>query len=345
MRLTSIRRRTRTRGRPSAKGWQTVSRMTGPSAEPSGLGLPDRLRPVPTPPGSASADSRKGGAWTKTILLGGGGVAGLGLIFYNFPHDDLERFLSFAQQAGFQYCELPCAAVWDERDPEANPERRAAEVHALLERYGMRISALSADNDFVQPDDAGMEFQVQRLKRVCALARLVGTSVLRIDGGGAKDSVPQERWRQCIVSGLRAIRPFIEREGFTLALDNHGMVTNDADFEVGIFQEVGSNRIGANVDTMNYRWAGHDLATVGRFYHVIAPYARHVHLKDGRGSQREYRGTALGEGELDLELAVQELQDAGYQGVYAVEYEGPSAQAEEGYSKGLAWLRAHLKTQ
>lgn len=269
-------------------------------------------------------------------------MAGFGLVHYNFPYRDLETFAAFAQLAGFEYCELLTNDVWDEKDPAADPERRAGEVRALLDRHGLRVSSYSAGNDFLQPDDAGLASQVQRLKRACGLAKTLGAGVVRIDGGWEKESVPQERWRQCIVDALRAIRPFVEREGVTLALDNHGTVTNDADFEVGIFQEVGSDRIGANVDTMNYRWAGHDLSKVGRFYHAIAPYARHVHMKDGRGSRREYRGTALGEGELDLELAVQELQDAGYRGVYAVEYEGPSADAEEGQRKGLAWLRAHV---
>lgn len=273
---------------------------------------------------------------------GGGGLPGFGLVHYNFPYPDLERFLIFAHAAGFEYCELLCQDVWDEQNPGSEPEARAAEVRALLDRHGMRVSSYAAGNDFLQPDDASLRRQVERLKRACGLAKIVGAGVVRIDGGWEKASVVPERWRAGIVEGLRAIRPFVEREGITLALDNHGTVTNDADLEVAIFQEVGSDRIGANVDTMNYRWAGHDLETVGRFYHVIAPYARHVHMKDGRGSRSAYRGAALGEGEIDLELAVQELQDAGYRGVYAVEYEGPAAQAEDGHRRGLAWLRAHI---
>lgn len=269
-------------------------------------------------------------------------MAGFGLIYYNFPYNDLERFAAFAQGAGFGFVELPVGQIWDERDMGADPEARAPQVRALLERHGLRISSLSAGNDFLQPDDATLERQVRRLERVCGIARLAGTSLLRIDGGWAKDGVPPERWRERIVAGLSAIRPFVEREGYTLALDNHGLVTNDADLQVGIFREVGSDHIGANVDTMNYRWAGHDLATVARFYHEIAPYARHVHIKDGVGSLRSYRGTVLGEGELDLELAVRELVAAGYPGVWAVEYEGPSADAEDGYRRGLEWLRAHV---
>lgn len=269
-------------------------------------------------------------------------MAEFGLIYYNFPGHSLEQFAAYAGAAGFQRAELPVNAVWNEREAGGDPEAQASALRAMLARHGLRLSALSAGNDFLQPDDAGMARQVERLQRVCRLAELAGTKLLRIDGGWAKDSVPAERWFDLMVAGLRAVRPFIESGGYTLALDNHGLVTNDADLQVRIFEAVGSENVGANVDTMNYRWAGHDLATVGRFYEVIAPYARHVHFKDGTGSREHYRGTVLGAGEIDLERAVRELRAVGYNGAWTVEYEGPRADAEAGYRAGLEWLRAHV---
>jgi sugar phosphate isomerase/epimerase len=269
-------------------------------------------------------------------------AAEYGLVFWNFRGYSLEQFAQYAGRTGFAYAEIPVACIWNEKDPGDYPEARAGEVGLLLRRHGLRPSAVSAGNDFLQPDDAGMERQVERLKRVCRLARLAGTDLLRIDGGWPKPGVPESRWFDLIVAGLRAVKPFLEAEGYVLALDNHGVVTNDADLQVRIFEAVGCARLGANVDTMNYRWAGHDLETVARFYHVIAPYARHVHVKDGRGSRESYRGAALGEGEIDLRRAVSELLDAGYGGPWCVEYEGDPATAEEGYRRGLEWLRAHL---
>jgi len=291
-------------------------------------------QPGRSPHGDGQRHGRGGAAMPRS--------ASCGLIYYNFPGHNLEQFAAYAGAAGFTRAEIAVSEIWREKEEGDDPEARAAQVRALLQARGVGLSALSAGNDFLQPDDAGMARQVARLERVCRLARLAGTDTVRIDGGWTKDAVPQERWFDLIVAGLRASAPFLEREGFTLALDNHGLVTNDADFQKRIFDAVGSKRVGANVDTMNYRWAGHDLATVGRFYHVIAPYARHVHFKDGRGSRDTYRGAALGEGELDLALAVRELEAAGYSGVWTVEYEGPRADAEAGYSKGLAWLRAHV---
>jgi sugar phosphate isomerase/epimerase len=271
-------------------------------------------------------------------------VEGFGLVFYNFPGHTLEQFAAYAAATGFAYCEIMVGHLWKEADPGDYAEARATEVGALLRRHGLRPSAVAAGNDFLKGDAAELDRQVERLKRVCRLARLAGTDLVRIDGGWVREGDPSDRevWFQRIVEGLRGVQPFIEAEGYTLALDNHGIVTNDADFQARIFEAVASPRIGANLDTMNYRWAGHDLATVARYYHVIAPYTRHVHVKDGRGSREQYRGTVLGEGEIDLERAIAELRGAGYTGPWCVEYEGPREQAEEGYRRGLAWLAAHL---
>ena len=96
-----------------------------------------------------------------------------------------------------------------------------------------------------------------------------------------------------------------------------------------------------NLDTMNYRWAGHSLEAVNGFYEKIAPHVLHVHMKDGRNSFSDYEGTALGEGEIDLEWAVECLKKVDYQGVWCVEYEGKT-DSREGYRKGLDWLRKHL---
>jgi sugar phosphate isomerase/epimerase len=74
----------------------------------------------------------------------------------------------------------------------------------------------------------------------------------------------------------------------------------------------------------------------------MAPYAKHTHIKDGFGSLAEYRGAALGEGEVDLHYALHCLKQAGYNGVYCAEYEGAEAAGGVGYAKCFRWLKEHL---
>lgn len=266
-----------------------------------------------------------------------------GLINYNLGGRSLEEVLAFASEAGFTHIEIGARDLWNDKEGQSieAAKRRAEEVRERLDAVGMQVSALSAGNDFLVRSSEEMDRQIARLRDVIALARIVGTNLLRCDGGWAKEGVPQEKWFDLMVEGFKRLCDILAKEGMYAALDNHGMVTNDADLQVRIFEAVGSPNLGANLDTMNYRWAGHDLETVGRFYKVIAPYTLHVHLKDGRGSRNEYVGLALGEGEIDLKGAVDALVAAGYQGVWTVEYEGRTDPLE-GYRKGLAWVKANV---
>jgi len=261
-----------------------------------------------------------------------------GVIHYNAPGDTLEEFLRYASDTGFGYVELQSADVWP-KDTD-NPEAEAEKVKRLLDSIGVKASALAAQNDFVLLDPEAVKHQVARMRRICGLAQIVGCDVIRTEGGSAKDEVPQERLAEAIAGCLTQCREFIEPMGMRLALDNHGYVTNDPDLQLEVFERVGSPNVGANLDTMNYRWFGHDLAALPDIYTRIAPHAFHTHLKDGTGSRENYVGAALGDGEIDLEGAVERLKEAGYQGVWCCEWEGRGDNAA-GYAACLEWMRRH----
>ncbi len=180
------------------------------------------------------------------------------------------------------------------------------------------------------------------MRRCAKLARLLGTDLLRIDAGWPREAAPAEEWLEAVVAGMERCLQWADEEDVRFALDNHGITTNNAEFQLEVLRRLNSPRMGLNLDTMNYRWFGHDLATIDRYYEMVAPHVFHVHLKDGRNPRAEYIGTALGEGEIHLEHAVDCLKKAGYRGVCCAEYEGPRAESAEGYRKCLEWMNAHL---
>lgn len=265
-----------------------------------------------------------------------------GLINYNLGGRSLEEVLDFASDAGFTHIEIGVRDVWNEQEAGIDEgKRRAEEVKARMDELNIKVSTLAAGNDFLVRNADEMAHQIARFNDVIELARIFETDILRVDGGWDKEGVSQDKWFDLMVEGFKGVADTIEKKQVYLALDNHGIVTNDADLQLRIFEAVGSPRLGANVDTMNYRWAGHSLETIGRYYEIIAPHALHVHLKDGRGSRSEYVGLALGEGEIDLKGAVDALVAVGYKGVWTVEYEGKTDPLE-GYRKGLEWVKANV---
>ena len=256
-------------------------------------------------------------------------MARLGLIHYPFPDLSLQEFLDYAASTGFEYVELQIRDVWDEQQPSCEPEAAAVQVKAQLDGLGLAVSALSAANDFVVLDPDEIDRQVERMKRIMALAGALGAGCVRTEGGAEKDSVPPRRWAEA------------KRTGVGLAVDNHGTVTNADGVLEEVFERVRSPLIGANLDTYNWRWYGHDLATVRRLWDVVIPRTLHVHLKDGVSDRQLYEGRVLGEGELGVADAVTRLKAAGYDGVWCAEYEGKEDD-HVGYARCLDWMKANI---
>lgn len=264
-----------------------------------------------------------------------------GLIHYNAPGDTLETFLDYAAGAGFDAVELQIGDVWREADPDDRPEANAERVRGEVESRGLSVGALAAGNDFVVVEPEAVSAQVARMERVCRLALQLGTNIIRSEGGRANPDIAQDRWADAMAGCFRRCVPFLEELGVHLGVDNHGVVTNDAELQMKLLGMVGSKFVGTTMDTMNYRWMGWDLPTCNRFYELSALRAVHLHLKDGTGTRGEYRGCALGEGEIDLTHAVRCLKAAGYDGLWCAEYEGRDP---DGYTQCLAWMKAHVPT-
>lgn len=262
-----------------------------------------------------------------------------GLIHYNAPGATLEEFFDYAAGAGFDAVELQWRDVWDEADEGCNPEARAWKVRMMAAKRGLQIMALAAGNDFVVTDPDVIKMQVARMKRVCGLAQLLGTNVIRSEGGRANPDIPEDRRVDAMANCFRRCVPFLEEMGVYLGVDNHGVVTNDAELQMKLLGMVGSKYVGTTMDTMNYRWMGHELATCDRFYELSALRCVHLHLKDGTGSRGEYKGCELGAGEIHLEHAVKCLKAAGYDGLWCAEYEGKDA---DGYTRCLEWMKANV---
>ena len=263
-------------------------------------------------------------------------MATIGAIHYNWP-GDLEDFVRRASEIGYETCEIRAGDIWS--DPVDGGQARAAEIGELLARHGMRASAVEIGNDFLQADPADLNAEIERYRRRCEVIPLLGTDIVRSDGGwNRNDQVPEDQWDGMMLEAFKRCADFLEACQVRIALDNHGITTNDGDWQLSLIERVGSERLGVNLDTMNYRWFGHDLDRIDHFYEILAPHVFHTHMKDGTGSRQNYRGAALGEGEIHLDKAVKCLQAAGYDGAWTAEYEGAETEGAVGYEKCYQWL-------
>jgi len=261
----------------------------------------------------------------------------IGVINYNISNFSVEELFGWCRENGVGYVELMRKDVWPDIE---KPENTVKETSALLQKYGIKISQVAAGNDFLQKTEEDLNRQVWMLGELCKIVKDLGFNQLRVDGGWPKDGVAEKDYRDLIVKGVSKAVEMAEKEDVYLALDNHGTVTNDIFLQTDILKTVNSRHLGANLDTMNYRWYGYPVDELSDIYRDIAPYTLHTHLKDGTGSRAEYKGAVLGEGEIPVADAIKILKDAGYDGVWCVEYEGK--EGAEGYRKSVDWLKKTL---
>lgn len=266
-----------------------------------------------------------------------------GIIHYRAPGDTIDEFLDYVAETGFDVIEFQCGDVWS--DTKQEPEKEAEALRKKMEARGLAASALATGNDFVHLDEAAIVAQVARMDRLSKVAVLLGAKVLRTEGGSSKDEVPKEEEGRAIGECLKRCIEFAERDDVYLAVDNHGLVTNQPETLLTALEAANSPRIGTNLDTANYRWAGYSVDECRSIYDRVASHARHTHLKDCTGTQREktYCGTVHGEGEVDLMHAVSALKKAGYAGPYLAEWEGPPEEdSGVAYARCLEWMRKNI---
>lgn len=274
----------------------------------------------------------------------------IGVVHYNYPGFSFDQFLRFAADTGYSWVELNILDIWENGiahplsgADQARQSRRTEAVAKHVASFGLQISGLAARNDFVQSDPQLQEFEIARMRGIASQVRLLGEEALiRSEGGQPKDGVSPAQWRPLMLDAFRRCEGFLAEMKVSLAVDNHGLITNDGDLLLSLLRELDHPRIGANLDTMNFLWFGHDLETCRRFYRELAPFVKQVHLKDGSGSRADYRGEALGEGDIPLDEAIGVLNAAGFAGVYCAEYEGKEREVGAGYARCCAWMHANL---
>ena len=247
----------------------------------------------------------------------------IGVIFYNFSFSNIEEFFIWCNENKIEYAEIH--------------NKYLQEVSELIKKYSVKISQITAGNDFVQKTKDELLNQVKMIGELCKRVKDIDCNQLRIDGGWPKEGIESSKYKELILEGIERSIEFAEKEGVFLALDNHGIITNDYTLQLEIFEKIKSKYLGANLDTMNYRWYGYPAEKLIEIYKLIAPYTLHTHLKDGTGSRENYIGKVLGEGEIPIIDAIKILKENNYKGVWCIEYEGKDK--EIGYKKCVEFLR------
>ncbi len=181
----------------------------------------------------------------------------------------------------------------------------AAEKRTLREKLdsrGLIPISVSAGADLATPD--GAEYIEEWLR----FAREFGMQYINTGTGPGK---PAER-REAVLATLRRIARAAERADVYVALETQDDLTAYTDAVRQLLEEVDSPYVCLNLDAANMLyWQGVDPTSQ---IAGLAPYVRHVHLKDKIGGKGDYNFPPLGGGEVDWKMILKALLDVGFDG-------------------------------
>lgn len=220
--------------------------------------------------------------------------------------------------------------------PEEMP-RRAEEIKAEADKYGLEISSLAVGADFINGSNGSREQEIARVKSYVDLAAIMGAPRMRHDiTSGRKDGpksyaalVPQ------LAESVREITEYAAGKGVMTMTENHGFFSQDSERVELLYNTVNHPNFALLCDIGNFMCADEDPAlAVAR----VAPYAKYVHAKDfvwksfydadpGEGAFQTragnyLRGTIIGHGNVPVKQCLRTLKAAGYDDTIAIEFEG-----------------------
>ena len=212
------------------------------------------------------------------------------------------------------------------------------------EDNGIELICLSIHQDFVDPDKAGRDKNIEHTRHCIDIAHDLGISYIRLNSGrwntiksfdelmanrGIEPVLPgfteDDGFNWCIESIMECL-PAAEKAGVVLALENHWGLTRTPEGLLRIVNAINSPWLGVLMDTGNF------LEDPYNKLEKIATQTVFVQAKTYYGGGEWYTL------DLDYPRIAQILKRANYQGYISLEFEGKE-DANTGVPKSLELLR------
>jgi sugar phosphate isomerase/epimerase len=188
-------------------------------------------------------------------------------------------------------------------------KKRLAESHTRVVNMPVDIEEIWNKGGLSDPDKSVREKAVNASKKWIDVAAVIGSSAVRCDPGklNAGDLAPT-------VESYRSLAEYGKSKGVHVIIENHGGVGSEHPEElVTLFKDVGGDYIGALPDFANFP----DEKIREKGLRLLFPYARIVcHAKgldfDAEGNETKF----------NFPKCIEISKQAGFKGVYSVEFEG-----------------------
>jgi len=217
-----------------------------------------------------------------------------------------------------------------------------AETRRMLQDHGLQVACVDTSCRFHFPDAVERSRWIVEGEKMAALAAELEAPAIRVFGDTIQPGADRASTRGWIAD---AIHDLSEKTGeVEVWLESHG------DFSLAkqttdIVNDAKTTRAGILWDPAN-SWAEHGENPKDQAA-VVAPWLRHVHMKDMRRAENNWRYVMSGEGDFPFDELMQSLRGLEYDGFASFEWEKKWHPEIEGAEVALPhfvkWFRARYE--
>jgi sugar phosphate isomerase/epimerase len=273
----------------------------------------------------------------------------IGMLTAPFGGEPLENVVQFASEAGFDALEISAGPGSKHVDTARLTKAGVKAIRTAVDAAALEISSLACYANVTGPDEAARKANQEALKTVVNAAKLLDVEVVCCGAGQPPAGMSRENAiRQLAKPFYSKLCKDAEKAGIKLGLENW-FATNimNLDQFALMFSEVPNDNFGLNFDPSHLYWQDIDyLAAVeefaSRIFHTHAKdteVRRHVRARIGNQTMGWWRYVIPGFGDIDWGVYIARLRRVGFNGVLSIEHEDGALGREEGFIKGLAYLR------
>ncbi|SNR55710.1 sugar phosphate isomerase/epimerase family protein [Halorubrum vacuolatum] len=272
-----------------------------------------------------------------------------------------------------------------DRTAVLDDDRAQEELDALLNEYGLRISALAIHNNPLHPDTDRADEADRELREAIELADQLDVDVVTcfsgLPAGAPDDSTPnwitapwptehadahEYQWDEVAIPYWADLAAYADDHGVDVAIEMHPNMLVYEPTGLVKLREATNERVGANFDPSHLYWQGID-ATEAIRYLGDHDAIHHVHAKDTKVYDANarvkgvldtaayteepdrswlFRSIGYGHDEAHWKDLVSTLRMVGYEGALSIEHEDSLTSSREGLEKAVDVLqRAVFETQ
>lgn len=228
-----------------------------------------------------------------------------------------DRVLSEAARLGYDGIEIR-GVNGEMYLPRVTPflDENLEETKQRLKELGLEICCLGTSVVFHDP--RLHESALAEGRASIDLAQKLGVPYIRVFGDKVPDPARRQETIEAVTRGLGELASYADGTGVTVVQETHGDFTSSAMILEVLERSKGSAK-GILWDINHpYKFAGEQME---KTYSLLAPYIKHVHVKDSRGEGARAVPCLMGQGDLPVKEAVDLLSQGRYSGWLSFEYE------------------------